>query len=343
MAAIKRITTAVRDGMHNAFTDLLFWHDQYLISYRKGAGHISGDGQAMVAISSDRQRFTEVGRVKINGDTRDPKLVPMTDGRLAMITPSWVEGVAARKLQQYIAFSDNAVDWTAPQPICEPDQWLWRVRVHDGRYWGMQYGAMPGGSLARGSTERMHQLMVSDDLLNWQAVSRVGPEGRLVGESDITFQPDGEAWVVMRVNCGAGHAWFASAPPPYTDWSCAELTGAMIHAPVILQHGGRHFTAGRARLGDMGMSAYSQPGHVTTGIWELERGKATPILVLPSAGDCSYCGLIADPDGRVCASYYSQHAYAMGVEPFGFRQSADVENAGDIISRSDIYFAELEL
>lgn len=344
MANIQRLVTVTRDGMHNAFTDLIYWQGMYVVSYRKGAGHVSTDGQAIVAISSDRQRFTEVGRVKINGDTRDPKLVPMLDGRLAMIAPSWTEGVAARKLQQFICFSDDACQWTQPQAICDPDQWLWRVREHEGRYYGLQYGAMPGCTLQRGEPGRLHQLMISDDLLKWEHVARIGPTDRMPGESDIAFQDDGEAWVVVRANAGSGNAMFASAPPPYTNWEVSDLSGR-INAPVILQHQGRHYVAGRARLSDMQMSDYSQPGPTTTGVWLLERGKVTPVLNLPSAGDCSYCGLIEDPDGRVCISYYSQHAYAFGFEDYAYRFShpADGDPHGDLLSKSDIYFAELEL
>lgn len=344
MAGIRRLITVTRDGMHNAFTDLVYWNDMYLISYRKGAGHISGDGQAIVAMSSDRERFTEVARLKINGDTRDPKLVPMADGRLAMLTACWIEGVARRKLQQFVSFSQDACHWTPPQPIGEPDQWLWRVRVHEGRYYGLQYGAMPGRTLRRDEPERQHQLMISDDMLHWEPVARVGPTDRIIGESDIAFQEDGEAWIVVRCNTGSGNAFFACARPPYTDWEVSELTGK-IHAPVILRYRNLHYVAGRARLSDMEMSDYAQPGQSTTGVWRLEKGRVTPVLNLPSAGDCSYCGLIEDPEGRVCLSYYSQHAYAFGVEKYAYRLNPEPVDKphGERLAKADIYFAELEL
>ncbi len=344
MARIRRLVTVTRDGMHNAFTDMIHWHDMYVVGYRKGAGHISGDGQAVVAVSSDRERFTEVARVKVNGDTRDPKLVPMADGRLALLTACWTEGVAARKLQQFVSFSDDACNWSRPQPICKPDQWLWRVRLHEGKYYGLQYGAMPGGSLRREETDRQHRLMISEDMLHWKPVAQIGPTDRTLGESDIVFQEDGEAWVVVRANSGNRNAFFASARPPYTDWEVVELDG-MIHAPVILRHRGVHYVAGRARLGDMGMSDYAQAGTATTGIWRLDKGRVTPVLNLPAAGDCSYCGLIEDPEGRVCISYYSQHAYIFGVEPFAYRynDTPDGTPIGDLIAKADIYFAELDL
>lgn len=344
MAKIKRLSTVIRDGMHNAFTDLIYWNGMYIISFRKGAGHVSADAQAMVAVSSDRQRFTEVARVKINGDTRDPKLIPMKDGRLAMLAPSWIEGLQKRKLQQFICFSSDAFNWSTPQPICEPNQWLWRVREHQGLYYGLQYGAMPGRESLDISVERRHILMTSPDLFTWTPLAVIGPDDHALGESDIAFQPDGEAWVVVRSGVGSGNAFFASAKPPYKDWAVSELS-AKIHAPVILQIHGKNFVAGRARLSDMGMSDFSMPSSVTTGVWLLEKNKVTPVLNLPSANDCSYCGLIADPEGRICVSYYSQHAYAFGCEPYAYRDAHLVSDTphGELLSKADIYFAELEL
>ena len=48
MAAILRQVTVARDGMHNAFTDLQYWQGCYLVGYRKGASHVSMDGEAVV-------------------------------------------------------------------------------------------------------------------------------------------------------------------------------------------------------------------------------------------------------------------------------------------------------
>ena len=58
-------------------------------------------------------------------------------------------------------------------------------------------------------------------------------------------------------------------------------------------------------------------------------------------GDCSYPGLIKDPEGRICMTYYSQHAYLMGVEPFPWQQWGPAE--AKALIPSDVYFAELAL
>jgi hypothetical protein len=65
---------------------------------------------------------------------------------------------------------------------------------------------------------------------------------------------------------------------------------------------------------------------------------------IPATGDCSYPGLIKDPEGRVCLSYYSQHAYHMGVVPMPFRlEPTPPHDHGQLLASDDVYFAELDL
>ena len=41
--------------------------------------------------------------------------------------------------------------------------------------------------------------------------------------------------------------------------------------------------------------------------WYSDKWDHRVYFTVPSAGDCSYCGLAFDPDGNVAMSYYSQH------------------------------------
>lgn len=73
----------------------------------------------------------------------------------------------------------------------------------------------------------------------------------------------------------------------------------------------------------------------STAIWRVERRTFDLLLRIPATGDCSYPGLIEAPDGSVCMSYYSQHAYDHGV--------FDPPVEAGIGSVADVYFAELDL
>jgi hypothetical protein len=335
MGKILRQTTVVRDGWHNGFTDLVYWKGAYWVSYRRGTAHASQDGEAVLAVSLDRQRFRETAHLKVPGDNRDPKLVPMGD-RLGMIFPSWHEKYEGGCLQQYVAFSDEGFTWSQPVPILDRGDWLWRVREHNGLYYGLieqiRTGLTPPYQL---------KLVTSKDLLHWTPLCTVGPDLPL-NESDILFRPDGEAWIVARGAGNPDYSWFASARAPYTDWTLTNL-GVVIHCPAILAVKDSVFVTGR-RKPDLEGETTFYAGTGSLGVWELGRGTVKPVLHIPASGDCAYPGLIEDPEGRICLSYYSAHAYNMGVLDAVFRYiPSDPWTKADRLMPSDVYFAELSL
>ena len=341
MGSILHQTTVVRDGMHNGFTDLQYWQGAYWVSYRKGAGHTSMDAHAVVSVSHDRSRFTEIATASVKGDVRDPKLLPIDDDKMAMYFPSWLEGagtlksdgqVTRKPLQQYITFSNNGYDWQPAQPILDPWMWLWRVRKHDGKYFGLIQNL---GSRCHGD-RRPHQLdlAVSDDLINWEVIARVG-DG--LNESDIYWHADGEAWIVSRTVDPAVGSVFASSKPPYTDWQTIDMK-PLVHAPIMLEHEGEIFVAGRSNPDSEGLTDTPFNGSGLS-VWRVTSGKLESVLRIPATGDCSYPGLIKDPDGRICMSYYSQHAYHLGVIPRR-EPTPNMEHPG---GADDVYFAQIEL
>lgn len=335
MAKILRQTTVVRDGMHNAFTDLQYWQGAYWVGYRKGAGHVSMDARAVVALSHDRNRFTQIATSRVKGDVRDPKLLPISDDRMAMYYPSWTEGAGTveqgqnmrsyKPIQQYITFSSNGHDWETPLPILEKNMWLWRIRYHAGKYFGL----IQNLSDSWNGDIKPHQLelAVSDDLLSWTKIARVG-DG--LNESDIYWREDGEAWIVSRTVKGA-YSIFAAAQDPYTEWETTDLI-PMVHAPAILEHAGSLYVAGRSNPSSENIPDAPYAGS-SLSIWHLTRKNLEPVLRIPAFGDCSYPGFIKDPEGRICLSYYSQHAYMLGVYASTFPEYMP----------ADVFFAELDL
>ena len=327
MARILRQTTVVRDGWHNGFTDLQYWQGCYWVSYRKGASHASLDGEAIISVSADRARFREVARLHVPGDNRDPKMLPLNEQRMALHFPSWTHGCAKHDLQHYLCFSDNGYEWSAPTPILPPRKWLWRIRPHGGRYYGLVQDL--SGDWELGAPHQL-ELMVSDDLQEWKFVARIG-EAFGLNESDIFWHEDGEAWIVARSVVKPEGSVFCSARPPYTDWQTTEMT-PMVHAPIFVQHAGELYVAGRSRPSVEGDTTFPFTT-ASVGIWRVTRGALEPVLRIPAIGDCSYPGLITDPEGRICLSYYSQHAYHLGVVDF----------PQGISMPDDVYFAEIEL
>lgn len=335
MARVLSQRTVVRDGFHNAFTDLQHWQGMYWVSYRKGSGHATMDGEAVVAVSVDRERFREVARIKFFGDNRDPKLFPLSEKRMALTIPNWEGEYAGRALRTSIAFSEDGFNWSAPQPIMEHGKWLWRIVEHDGVYYGLVQHIVDDpktGRLVHGLV-----LMTSKDLIEWKEHARVGrPEERL-NESDIVFREDGEAWLIARSTFAPGYSYFCASRPPYTEWTSKPVR-ALIHAPAMIEHKGEVYVAGRSRPELEGVAGFPTPASL--GVWRIVDGDVEPVLRIPAMGDCSYPGLVKDPEGRVCMTYYSQHAYLMGVVP---PFSAAPDSVAKQRIPADVYFAELEL
>lgn len=340
MARILRQVTVARDGWHNAFTDLQYWRGLYWVSYRRGAAHVSMDGEGVVSVSADGHRFRVASTVKVADDCRDPKILPMGEDRMAAYFPTWVGGSKRRRLQQYVAFTADGFSWSTPQPILDVNHWLWRVVPFGGKYYGACYRFWPERTDPRAYVT---ELMVSDDMIHWEKISRVGDDSMSLGESGMHFFPDGELWMVTRRNREPHTAVFSVAKPPYTSWENVDL-GVLIHSPVILEHEGVLYVAGRRDAKMEGDSTHGLRSSWGVGVWRLDRGKVTPVLRIPATGDCAYPGLIKDPDGRICMSYYSQHAYDLGVLNRPCREGAKEQHAvGDLLGVADVYFAELEL
>ena len=331
MSKILRQTTVARDGFHNGFTDIQHWQSLYWVGYRKGSGHATLDGEAVVSVSSDRSRFREAARVKLYGDNRDPKLFPVSQDRLAIMIPTWEGGYGSKNLRQYIAFSGDGFNWDEPKRILSDGEWLWRVREHEGTYYGLVQKLETGPD-----GERLHSLVLktSTDLLTWEPHGRIGSDELGLCESDILFREDATAWVVARSTAEPGYSYFCHSEPPYTEWQTEKLT-ALIHAPIMLEHEGSTYVTGRSRPSLEGVETF--PSTYSLAVWKVTFGEVVPVLRIPAMGDCSYPGLIKDPEGRICLTYYSQHAYYMGVVE-GEAPFTDSKKMPD-----DVYFAEIEL
>jgi len=342
---VLRQTTVVHDSQHNAFTDLAYWQGCYWVSYRKGAGHISMDGQATVAVSSDRQRFREVAHSKRVGDCRDPKLLPIDEERMAMIYPSWIKGVPAREMHQFITFTRDGFAWEEPVQVAgiPEHHWMWRIRHHDGLYYGLvkTIGHDP-------ENRRTLYLYISEDLVTWRKHAQVGEVNQGLDEADMLFHEDGTAWILARNSVraeGTPSSFWCVARAPYAEWEVKEV-GFTVQSPVLLRTKGKILMAGRNKMGEFPGDCWPHLNPSSLAVWELSNDfTARRVLQMNAAGDCSYPGLIEDPEGRICMSYYSQHAYFNGDYPRLLREDITPEPVSKpvVLSSANIYFAELAI
>src|SRR4051794_22383546 len=73
-------------GKHNAFTDLIRWHDRWYCTFREADAHVGGDGLIRVLVSTDGEKWSSAAGITEKGiDLRDPKLSITPDGRLMIV------------------------------------------------------------------------------------------------------------------------------------------------------------------------------------------------------------------------------------------------------------------
>src|SRR5262245_10782833 len=103
---IVSITKIWDQGKHNAFTDLIRWHDKWYCTFREADAHVGGDGQLRVLESADGDKWQSTALIGEKGiDLRDPKLSIAPDDRLMIVAGGSVyEGTTLKGRQPRVTF-----------------------------------------------------------------------------------------------------------------------------------------------------------------------------------------------------------------------------------------------
>lgn len=277
---------------HNAFTDLIRFQGHLYCAFREATVHgVAPDGKVRVLRSADGSAWQSAGVLASElGDVRDPHFAVTPAGELMVVAAIALNPGGAHRHQTYAWFSRDGRNWGAPTAIGEPDYWLWRVAWHAGRAYGVGYPTNPAGRAAR--------LYVSDDGRRFRVLAEALPVEDSPNETGIAFLDDGTMLILVRREGGSRSAVLLSAGPPYTRFAAHDL-GRRLGGPQLLRlPGGRLLAAGRI---------HPEGGARTALLWlNLEAKQLEEFMVLPSGGDNSYPGLVAE-GGSVLVSYYSSH------------------------------------
>jgi hypothetical protein len=284
---------------HNAFTDLARWHDAFYCAFREGRGHVSTDGKIRILESKDADTWTSAALISLEGyDLRDAHLSVTPDGRL-MLTG----GAAPREKDNesaptgtFVSFSEDGRQWTQPQIAVEPGRWLWCVTWHEGKAYGVSYTAGKG-------SERYLDLLVSDDGIQYEPlVPRLLEQGYPT-EVTLRFDSEGTCYALVRRDRRGddpSSALLGISKPDYKQWQWKDL-GAEFNGfggPNFIQIPGGHWLAA-GRMHDGG-------AHTALCYLDVENGKMTRLIKLPSSGDTSYPGMVWH-NNMLYISYYSSH------------------------------------
>jgi len=293
-------------GPHNAFTDLVRWHDTFYCAFREGRGHVSTDGRIRILESKDADRWEPAALISLEGyDLRDAHLSVTPDGRLMLLG-----GAAPRDKDNqsaptgtFVSFSKDGRQWTEPQIVVQPGRWLWCVTWHEGKAYGVSYTA--------GQGDPYLDLLVSDDGIHYKTqVPRLLEQGYPT-EVTLRFDSDGTCYAFVRRDRRGddpSSALLGISRPDYKQWQWKDL-GAEFNGfggPNFIQIPGG---IGSTELTEVWLAAgrmHDGGAHTAICYLDVENGVMTRLTKLPSGGDTSYPGMVWHND-MLYVSFYSSH------------------------------------
>lgn len=282
-------------AQHNAFVDLCEFNQQLFCCYREAENHVSADGIIRILTLDFAGNILHSNRIAIaNTDLRDPKITITPDGNILLIayarqTSKHNQTIGTRNLTWV---SQTGQSWSAAKEFADRGWWLWRIRWHKNKAYGFSYNRKQNAiHLYSGNPRRsfhLHQPF---------ALSLDKHKKGYPNESDLVFNDD-KAFALVRRDADSYSAQLGHSTFPYKKWNWIDL-GRYIGGPVMLRLD-NDFALVAGRI--------VKHGRLVTGLlkMKLSNGELEELLILPSAGDNSYPGLVFK-ESLLYVSYYSSH------------------------------------
>ena len=278
---------------HNAFPDLVRFNDRWFCAVREGTCHAGKrDGLVRVISSDDGVIWQSVKLFALEGsDLRDPKLSVTPNGQLMLLMGELTHSVDKYNgLHVEVSFSDDGILWSEIEPA-SPDNlmWLWRVTWFENQGYGIAYDST--------TPEWEVKLYKTNNGIDYSLISQLEVFGRPT-ESTIRFTESGTMLALVRREADGGNGWLGRSEAPYTDWDWVECDKRVSGQDLIFLPNGKLCVATRLYDND----------NVRTSVCYLDpiTGCISDEVTLPSAGDCSYPGMVVY-NGQLWVSYYSSH------------------------------------
>jgi hypothetical protein len=274
---------------HNAFTDLVRFHDRWYCAFREGRDHTSPDGELRVLTSADGESWRSAALLGVAGeDLRDPKLSVTPHGRLLLNAGAALRGSSGVTHRSLVWSSADAREWSGPDPAGDPDVWLWRISWHLKQAYSVGYSTRGAPSI---------RLYTSADGSKFNVHSGNLVEAGESSEASLLFLPDGRALCLLRREGAASTAALGKSRAPYRGWSWTGLKTNIGGPNLIRLPDERIVVSGRMIGADV---------HTSLAWLDPEAETLTEFLTLPSGGDSGYPGMVFH-DGLLWVSYYSSH------------------------------------
>ncbi len=292
------------NGEHNAFTDLVRFHDRYYLAFRSCPdGHmVHPTASIIIMVSDDLRTWQQAHQFRVaKRDTRDPHFLVFKD-RLFVYTGTWYSGETTLPRSDYdlnqhlgyAAWSDDGAKWHSPIMLEGTfGHYIWRATTFAGKAYlcgrrKHQFDVRPRGE----GPEVESAMLESDDGLVWR--TRALFQESRGDETAFLFQPGGNILAIGRR--GSDKAQIIRSQPPYARWDRRDLD-RYIGGPLLARWNGRWIVGGRKNT----------DGGPKTAMYWLIGDDLHEFAELPSGGDNSYPGFLELSPTRAVMSWYSSH------------------------------------
>lgn len=292
---IKYLKKVGRSQKHQAFTDLCQFQDTLACCYREATNHVSKDGEICIRLLSYQGHILKTSRLSQLGvDLRDPKLSITPDGQLMLIAYArhTDQHNKTLKAENWYWLSGDGHTWSKAHIFAENSWWLWRLRWNNDQAYGFAYNRGKNAINLFKGDPRMHFTLHQAEALSLEKHDKGYPN-----ESDILFH-NNTMYALVRRDADTYSAQLGVSKPPYKVWKWQDL-GFYLGGPVMLKsQSNTVWLAGRVEEGEEFRTALL--------LMDLDNLEVTKRLLLPSAGDNSYPGLVLHQQS-IYMSYYSSH------------------------------------
>jgi len=288
------------EARHSAFPDLIRFNHTWFSVFRESDKHVHGkNGVIHLIASPEGTTWESVGVFEEEGvDLRDPKLCLTSDHRLML----HFEGVVYQNKkyvsrQPRVVFSKDGFTWGEVTTILEPHEWLWRVTWHAGSAYGVSYRS----SNPSEKTAEWHlSLFASPDGIHYERTKQLEVKG-FPNETTLRFLPNGRMIaLVRREKKYDNKAMLGYSDYPYAAWTWLKFKKHLGGPNFLILPSGKMIAGGRLKI----RTPYGV--HDKTVIALMDDNRLDPLLILPSAGDSSYPGMVFE-DSVLWVCYYSSH------------------------------------
>jgi hypothetical protein len=281
---------------HNAFTDLTRFQNLFYCCFRESSS-ATGEGVIRILLSSTGKVWIDQGTIAEAGtDLRDPKLIVTPDNKRLYLLCAGHSAAQGRQ-SRYATTQDGKV-WTPLQKLLAKGDTLWRATINpaDKRFYAASFNIHPNSGGPAPEPEWSLKTYASTDGSVWQLSSIMQVPGQ-PAETTLRFLKDGSALALVARQGGDRRGAIGLAKAPYREWTWASA-GVPLGGPNFIE-----LPNGRLIAGSRGFG--TTPGaHMV--LYTLTSNSLTPLLELPSGGDCSYPGLYWHDD-VLHVTYYSSH------------------------------------